>query len=42
MVPNTKKEERHALTPIDVFDVENEDEDANEFDQASFNNNERF
>lgn len=42
MVPNTKGQERHTLTPIDVFDVENEDEDANEFDQASFNNNERF
>jgi hypothetical protein len=42
MVPNTKRQERHALTPIDVFDVENEDGDVNEFDQASFNNNERF
>lgn len=36
------KRERRALILIDVIGVENEDENADEFVQASFDNRERF
>ncbi|KAI5558643.1 hypothetical protein POPTR_017G065550v4 [Populus trichocarpa] len=41
-VSDARKQERRALIPIDEIGVENEDENADEFDQASFDNRERF